>query len=363
MKHGNQRLRPAPRPLWKRILERYKFRGSLLRPRVPLVLFRIWSPNTDRQAQRRPGPTVAHYPLTLNFQLLWQQSINKETRRQTLIERSIFSRAVTRELLQAWLDPVHTNSSDRLADVITRPSAQVRGAAETISVARDAQARAASAFSLERTVTLPPDVSSQMTPALHDELSHAGPRRKTISAKTFRRFSEKVFRKRLHTLVAERNVLVTSAARSGELAYIPKRNWAGGAWSSPLEDDTALQPATLPRSKISRSFHRNVDMTPRVSVSGQSQLIHAERAVGAGQNSLPDVRSRLFAQSASLNLASPPAAGAAARSSEPQEQTSISRLPAVVQPAQPQLDLGRLSDEVYRHIQKKIRVERERRGL
>ena len=103
-------------------------------------------------------------------------------------------------------------------------------------------------------------------------------------------------------------------------------------------------------------------MTPRVSVSVQSQLIHPERAVGAGQNSLADVRSRLFAQSASLNLASPPAAGSAARS-EPQEQTSISRLPAVVEPAQPQLDIGRLSDEVYRHIQKKIRVERERRGM
>jgi hypothetical protein len=361
MKHGNQRLRRAPRPLWKRILERYKFRGSLLRPRVPLVLFRIWSPNTNRQAQRGSGPTVAHYPLTLNFNAFWQQPINKETRRQTLIERSIFSRAVTRELLQAWLDPDRTNGSARLPDLIARPSAKVRGSAETISVARHAQARAASALPLERTVTLPPGVSSQ-PPALHDELSHLGPRRKTIGPKTFRRFSEKVFKSGVHTLVAERNVLVTSSARSGELAYRPKSNSAGGASSSPLEDDAAFQPATLPRSRISRSLQRNVDMTPRLSVSVQSQFIQPERAVWAGQNSLPGVRSRLFAQSASLNLASPPAAGSAARS-EPQEQTSISRLPAVVQPAQPQLDIGRLSDEVYRHIQKKIRVERERRGM
>jgi hypothetical protein len=29
----------------------------------------------------------------------------------------------------------------------------------------------------------------------------------------------------------------------------------------------------------------------------------------------------------------------------------------------PQIDLGRLSEDVYQHIQRKIRIERERRGL
>jgi hypothetical protein len=30
---------------------------------------------------------------------------------------------------------------------------------------------------------------------------------------------------------------------------------------------------------------------------------------------------------------------------------------------QPPLDIARLSDDVYRHIQRKIRIDRERRGL
>jgi len=30
---------------------------------------------------------------------------------------------------------------------------------------------------------------------------------------------------------------------------------------------------------------------------------------------------------------------------------------------QPQLDLARLSDEVYRQIERRVRIERERRGI
>jgi hypothetical protein len=37
--------------------------------------------------------------------------------------------------------------------------------------------------------------------------------------------------------------------------------------------------------------------------------------------------------------------------------------PARVTAPGPPLDLARLSDEVYRHIQRKVRIDRERRGL
>jgi hypothetical protein len=37
--------------------------------------------------------------------------------------------------------------------------------------------------------------------------------------------------------------------------------------------------------------------------------------------------------------------------------------PAPPQPAQPRLDVPRLADDVYRLIQRKARIERERRGL
>jgi hypothetical protein len=50
--------------------------------------------------------------------------------------------------------------------------------------------------------------------------------------------------------------------------------------------------------------------------------------------------------------------------SQSQVRTVPSASPQTSTPTQqPSLDIGRLTDEVYRHIQRKIRVERERRGL
>jgi hypothetical protein len=51
--------------------------------------------------------------------------------------------------------------------------------------------------------------------------------------------------------------------------------------------------------------------------------------------------------------------------SQSQVRTVPSASPQTITPTQqqPSLDIGRLTDEVYRHIQRKIRVERERRGL
>jgi hypothetical protein len=37
--------------------------------------------------------------------------------------------------------------------------------------------------------------------------------------------------------------------------------------------------------------------------------------------------------------------------------------PPSIAPAAPPIDIAKLSDEVYRHIQRTLRIERERRGL
>ena len=103
-------------------------------------------------------------------------------------------------------------------------------------------------------------------------------------------------------------------------------------------------------------------MMDAISAPGQLQFIHPAQAEGSGQSSLQGSRSRLFAKSAWLNLASQPASGPAAQPAA-QGQTSLPPPPVVVPASQPQLDIGRLSDEVYRHIQRKIRIERERRGI
>jgi len=208
---------------------------------------------------------------------------------------------------------------------------------------------------------VPALVSPQVNPPLHNVLAQVRREQTTINPETFRLFTEKVFKNRLHTVVAERNILATSSAPIGELAYRRQKLSASGAWSSPIEDAPALQPAILPGGSVTRALRRNVDVMPHVSVPVQSQFIHPEPAEWYWQNSFQGARSRLFADSAWLNLASQPMS---VPSAQPQsKETSPPRPPAVVQPPPPQLDIGRLSDEVYRHIQRKIRIERERRGL
>lgn len=361
MKHPSQRLRPSPRPFWKRILERYKFRGSLLRPRVPLVLFRIWFPNASRRAPAGLRATVAQYPLTLQLQFLWQQSIKDESRPRALVERSIFTQSVIKELRQAWRDPASTASSPRLSYSTARPPAKAHSNADRISVARQAESRSELALPVETNGPVPARVSPQVNPPLHNVLAQVRREQTTINPETFRLFTEKVFKNRLHTVVAERNILATSSARIGELAYRRQKLSASGAWSSPMKDAPALQPAISPRGSFTRALRKTVDVMPDVSVFAQSQFIHPEQAEGNWQNSVQGARARLFADSAWLNLASQPMS---VPSAQPQSKgTSPPRPAAVVQSPQPQLDVGRLSEEVYRHIQRKIRIERERRGI
>jgi hypothetical protein len=69
----------------------------------------------------------------------------------------------------------------------------------------------------------------------------------------------------------------------------------------------------------------------------------------------------LFAQPAMRSLATPPAASATipAAPGPAVAAHTTSPLPPLLPP---QIDVERLSDEVYRHIQRKVRIERERRG-
>jgi hypothetical protein len=74
------------------------------------------------------------------------------------------------------------------------------------------------------------------------------------------------------------------------------------------------------------------------------------------------MRLSLYAQPVGRSFANHPAATTVQQAPTP-EQRSASPSPAHVQALQPQIDLGRLSEDVYQHIQRKIRIERERRGL
>ena len=84
---------------------------------------------------------------------------------------------------------------------------------------------------------------------------------------------------------------------------------------------------------------------------------------GEGRPSVVEgMRSPLYAQPAARSFANHPAATTAQQAPAPERRTAPPP-PAHVQALQPQIDLGRLSEDVYQHIQRKIRIERERRGL
>jgi len=84
----------------------------------------------------------------------------------------------------------------------------------------------------------------------------------------------------------------------------------------------------------------------------------------AGQRSTQPALPRLYTQPVTRNFATQPARDETG-GSQSQVQTISAASPPTSIPAQqqPSFDIGRLTDEVYRHIQRKIRVERERRGL
>jgi hypothetical protein len=112
---------------------------------------------------------------------------------------------------------------------------------------------------------------------------------------------------------------------------------------------------------IARDLRAKVEAANHVSPPVLSRFAHPQTEANE-HDFLKSGQSRLYPRSAQLKLAHPPALSSA---EQPQaaKQSSPARSPVAIQPLQPQLDIGRLSEEVYWLIQRKIRVERERRGI
>jgi hypothetical protein len=280
-----------------------------------------------------------------------------------MIERSIFNHLVTKELKPGWKEPRRTESSaTQLSYDAFRPSAKASANADRIAGGRQAEFRSAAAPPVGTGPSIAAGATGQAASPLHNTLAYVLPDQVAIVPETFRLFTERVLENKLHTVISRRNDFATSAARIGEFAHRRRSVSAIGASSSPLEGANAFQPALVPSGRVTRAFRSRRAMMDAISAPGQLQFIHPAQAEGSGQSSLQGSRSRLFAKSAWLNLASQPASGPAAQPAA-QGQTSLPPPPVVVPASQPQLDIGRLSDEVYRHIQRKIRIERERRGI
>src|SRR5262245_9999024 len=103
MNQRRQRLRASPTPLWQRILGRHKYKGRLLRPRVPLVL-RIWRLENQHGTRTVLQPQTTQYALSLHLQLAWPFV---SVRRTAFSETHQHSANFTRSFL--WLTPGRTS--------------------------------------------------------------------------------------------------------------------------------------------------------------------------------------------------------------------------------------------------------------
>jgi hypothetical protein len=361
MNHRSQRPRFRDTSLWKRIVERHKFRGRLLPTRVPLVFLRLGQPRELRQPRvrsQRSGPPVQ---LNLYFQLSWPQWLVTRHEPRTAFQTSTFNSTAIRE--SHWLrsNPKIRHTSETSKTITHLVAAAILRNNEEIEP-RPATSPAAPKLSLEtvrrddRTRSVPvaePRVASEDRPASLP--SERGFRK----AATVFQSTVTSINNRFRTVSLARNVF---APRGHSAVSLSKKVQPMAPAGNAHESKTTVVRRSLRHDTVERASRTTVETKSVSSLNVQSQLVHGTQT----DDSRPrPARSRLYTQPAPLTFANQtPAASAARTQSNEQQSPAPARTPPpVVQPVQQQLDMDRLSDEVYRHIQRKIRIERERRGL
>ena len=335
MNRWSQKLSLGQSPLWKRILQRHKFRDRLLRARVPLVLRRLWSPR-DVRGQMPSQRIVSPQPLSLHIQLSWPQWLVNVYGPTIGLENSIFKSSVTTKLHWLTRKAKDRNTTATLqSKPITGSSSDAGRNPNSIRSSLQEQKQLAARHAVPGRLLGPYQTTHRTTPRLLAEVVPNPP----------------------HTSFNNRAFLSPVASTNvAEPAKTFRRVPAGGeSWPRASE---AASVRHVRRNGIQLALKPKVEPFDDFGAAVHRRFVH--RAQTDEDNKMSS-RSKLYSQPAWLNFAN----DATATSNErvrPQEQAPPSRPPTTVQPAQPQFDIGRLSEEVYRHIQRKVRVERERRG-
>jgi hypothetical protein len=325
---------------------------------------------------------VSPYLLSLNIQLSWPQWLVNAHGPTIAFEKSIFNSSAIKELNWLTRNLKNTNTTATLqskklvglsSDSEGNPHRTVSGRQERTQLDRASQR----------------DESGGEPSTNHDTTKSNAvpgpwrPYRSKVIATTPRSVTE-VAKDRLHTSLINREVFVPVVARMAQSKQTVEMARAVGESSHRASETAAVR--HLGRDGIPRALNAKVETAGDFGAAAPLR-VHRSPTDADGKKSIDSwggdfgavVRSRihrsptdadskrsysggsrLYAQAAWLNLVNPPTFSAA---QQPQEQLSPPRPQASVQAAQPQFDMGKLSDEVYRHIQRKIRVERERRGL
>ncbi len=361
MKHQGERAASSQRPFWKLILERHQYRGRLMRARVPLVLFRFWSARNSPGTQTLIQSHIVRYPLNLQIQLSWPSSVEVHGSPVTLQQFNAI-----RDHFQRTPGPPSMQSNQQITSVINSYANVVgqRKHAETALLEHKG----------ERSLSVEP---KSLPPKSKDSSGL------TVEPKGIQSLQSKP---KVETAVrrpsASRSSALKDAHLSGDLGFqatsrvfsntfvrnkragvLAKRHVSGTPRTTipGLVRRTGQHEIPLLRA-ISPELRRSLAATPHELLAAKPQSMLFTKAYGDEGGSLGTPLPRLYALPARRNFVSTPANS---QDKAPSSQEKASPAPQLsnVPPPPPPLDIGRVSEEVYRHIQRKIRVERERRGL
>ena len=413
------------RLLWQRILERHRYRGRLLRPRVPLVLLRRSGNNAERRTALQPR--VTQYALNLHLQLSWPfVSVQGNTRSDTHLSSSS-----ARNYL--WLTPgrpsLHSQTSQDVYSSLCNLSILCAsvvnkwlGRATTETQRTQSLHREISLFRESRGFVLPQtrkliqllqqaNTTNSLTHISHN-VSHAqsvsnefNTTNKSVEVQEARKIFAGMLLQNSNLATHITNRISSSSTRvdlQRETNNAPKISTR-----PPTSASTQLKLAAVVEHhrvvKSSKSIasdltkfhshradhdvvqHTTVFRTQHVTSETPISLLHTTVPVPPierGRATLPDLflpeRERvnqrtnqegrlapaaLYTQPVARNFVTQPAHDETGSQSQVRTVPSASPQTTTQIQQQPSLDIGRLTDEVYRHIQRKIRVERERRGL
>jgi hypothetical protein len=345
MKHEGDKAARNQKPFWKRIIERHRQRRSLLRAPVPLVFFRSWPVTHFSRSHNVTRSVVQSYPLHLQIQLCWP-SFAKTRSSHVTLQQFNTRHDRTSSILNSSQAIVHKHEHQR---------EQTRtGEAQQLSVTHVASPPLE--HKNERESPVERTANDRASGTTHSEAKvYASSAQNTIHLAR-QTFANTVVMNNTLTRAAQQKSFTSPLRKfvDGPPKTIQHEIFLRHALSSELLRNVKVMTATPPSLKSQRTF-----LAP---TNGEGAASLVDRARSTANDFVP----RSFPVRAPREFLMTPAAAAAEREDKTQSSQSQTKSEAqrvAVTPTQPVIDVGRLSEEVYRHIQRKIRVERERRGL
>jgi hypothetical protein len=368
----------ASASFWKRILERRRWTRSLARPRVPLHLLRYRPAEHAGRASVNVTQYLLQYQLALNLHFSWP---GREREIGGSLPNLRFAGGGAGALLRRaspiatrWAAPIYSaplrsftrpkgallrtaggtiarhirSESPERPLAIPYPARTARPVDQSSATPTARHMRAAQSSSAVASPATPVQYPTDSRPVLPDDRD---------VERTLR--NEEILSTSAHIRTEDTLNLATRRVFAATVLETRRRFFA--------ERLSVYRTLEQRRASISRKWttetqaHRLANaLAPAFRLNNIEALTHARRT--AGQNASVDVPvTALPPPTTSFTFARPPAGATERLSATDRASEPPARVYAP--PVQAPLDVARLSEEVYRHTQRKIRIDRERRGI